>query len=113
VERQREIIAGFKPHRDGRGSWSKDLTIPYLYLLSAFPECVYEVVEEELQYCSNRLWDLLQKAWLDQPYSRLRKHVVKNALSCVPGYEFVAETSFYIGDDGRWHASTTEEDKVS
>jgi hypothetical protein len=54
VERQKKIMAGFRSHRDVHGSWSKGLTIPYFYLLSAFPECVYEVVEEELQYCSER-----------------------------------------------------------
>jgi len=112
VDRQRKIMAGFRHHRDGHGSWTKGLTVPYFYLLSAFPECVYEVVKEELQYCSDRLWDLLHKAWLDQPYNLLRKHVVKNALSRVPGYEFVAGTDFYIGSDGRWHGSTTEEAKM-
>jgi len=112
VERQRKIMAGFRHHRDGHGSWSEGLTVPYFYLLSAFPECVYEVVEEELRYCSDRLWDLLNKAWLDQPYNLLRKYVVKSALSRVPGYEFVAKASFYIGSDGRWHARATEEGKM-
>jgi hypothetical protein len=105
-------MAGFRHHRDGHGSWSKGLNVPYFYLLSAFPECGYEVVEEELQYCSDRLWDLLHKAWLDQPYNLLRKHVVKNALSRVPGYESVARTSFYTGSDGRWHARTPKEGKM-
>ena len=108
VERQRTIMAGFKPYRDGNGFWRKGLTVPEFYLLSAFPECVYEVVEEELQYCSDRLWRLLRRPWLDEPYNLLRKHVVRNALSCVPGYEYVAETGFYIGGDGRWHARASE-----
>jgi len=112
VERQKEIMAGYKPYRDGRGLWRKGLTVPHFYLFSAFSECACEAVEEELQYCSDLLWGLLHKAWLDEPYTLLRKHIVKKALSRVPGYEFVAETTFYIGGDGRWHTRTTEEGKM-
>jgi len=104
IERQKEIIAQLKPYRDGHGLWRKGLDLPAFYTFSAFSECAYEAVEEELLYCRNRLWDLLNKSWLNEPYNLLRKQVVKNALSRIPEYGFVGNTNFYIGDDGRWHA---------
>ena len=104
IERQREITAQMKPYRDGHGLWTKGLDLPAFYTFSAFSECAYEAVEGELLHCKNWLWGLLNRPWLNEPYSLLRKHVVKNALSRIPEYEFVGNTDFYIGDDGRWHA---------
>jgi len=104
IERQKEIIAQMKPYRDGRSSWRKGLDLPLFYTFSAFSECAYEAVEEELLYCKNLLWNSLNRPWLNEPYNLLRKYVVKNALCRIPEYEFVENTNFYIGDDGRWHA---------
>ncbi len=104
IERQKEIIAQMKPHRDGHGSWRRGLDLPLFYTYSVFSECAYEAVEEELLHCRNLLWNSLNKPWLNEPYNLLRKYVVKNALSRIPEYEFVENTNFYIGNDGRWHA---------
>jgi hypothetical protein len=108
IDRQKEIIAQMKPYRDGLGRWRKGLDLPAFYTYSAFCECAYEAVEEELLYCRNLLWNLLNRPWLNEPYNLLRKHVVKNALSRIPEYGFVENTNLYIGDDGRWHAEITK-----
>jgi hypothetical protein len=103
MERQKEIVDGFTPYRDGRGLWRNGLTVPRFYLFSAFSECYYKIVGDELFYCSSLLYNMLNRPWLNEPYSLPRKHIVKNALSRVPGYEFVMKASFYIDDDKRWH----------
>jgi hypothetical protein len=109
LEKQREIVQQMRPFsrtRDsGQGSWVRDLNVPKFYLLCTLSECAHPVVEDELRCCTGLLLDMLQKPWLDEPYSLLRKHVVRTALSRVPEYEYVSRARFYLGDDGRWHAA--------
>jgi hypothetical protein len=107
---QKKIAKGLKPFRDGKGLWRKGLNIPFYYTFSAFNECTYEAVEEELQYCKDTLWTLLNKAWLHEANHLLCKHVVKNALSRIPEYAYVADAGFYVGNDNRWH--TIVEEKI-
>jgi hypothetical protein len=109
LEKQREIIHQMRPFsraRDsGQGSWVAGLNVPKFYLLSALNECAYPVVEEELRCCASLLLRMLKRPWLDEPYSLLRKHVVRTALSRIPEYAYVSRASFHVGDDGRWHAA--------
>ena len=84
IERQKEIIAPMKPYRNGHGLWQRSLNVPAFYAFSAFSECAYDAVKEELVYCKNRLRNSLTRAWLNEPYNLLRKHVIKNVLSRLP-----------------------------
>lgn len=105
IQTQKTIINCLKPFRDGKGTWRNGLDIPVYYTYSAFGECSYEAVEEELQYSKDLLLNLLYKEWLNEPEALLRKHVVKNALSRIPEYSFVKDAKFNVGDDNRLHTS--------
>lgn len=106
-----EDIAGsllykFRELHDGFGGWIEKADIPGFYMLLALSQMKSIVAIEEIQYCKERVFALLQKGCIVNQnnidrYNPLRKYVLRNALARLEEYKYLKNAAIYTADDGR------------